>query len=49
VAFATFRAIHSRYSFLEVGDMDGSAVWRRGLKAIKEIRREEPKEGEAVN
>jgi hypothetical protein len=29
--------------------MDGSAVWRRVLKAIKEIQREEPREGEAVN
>jgi hypothetical protein len=36
-------------SFLEAGDMEGSAVWRRVLKAIKEIRREEPREGEAVN
>jgi hypothetical protein len=35
--------------FLEKGDMDGSAVWRRVLKAINEIRREEPHEGEAVN
>ena len=26
----------------------GSAVWRRGLKAVKEIQRQEPKEGEAV-
>jgi len=36
-------------SFLEAGDMDGSAVWRRVLKAIKEIWREERHEGEAVN
>jgi len=35
-------------SFLEAGDMAGSAVWCRVLKAIKEIR-EEPEEGEAVN
>ena len=35
--------------FLDKGDMDGSAVWRRVLKAIKEIWREEPREGEAVN
>jgi len=35
--------------FLEDGDMDGSTVWRRVLKAIKEIRREEPRKGEAVN
>ena len=36
-------------SFLEAGDMAGSAVWRRVLKAVKEIQREEPGEGEAVN
>lgn len=36
-------------SFLEAGDVAGSAVWRRGLKAIKEIWREEPRKGEAVN
>jgi len=36
-------------SLLEAGDMDGSAVWRRVLKAIKEIWREERHEGEAVN
>jgi hypothetical protein len=35
--------------FLESGDLDGCAVWKRVLKAIKEIRREEPREGEAVN
>ena len=35
--------------FLEDGDMAGSAVWRRVLKAVKEIQREEPGEGEAVN
>ena len=35
--------------FLEAGNMAGSAVWRRVLKAIKEIWREEPEEGEAVN
>ena len=36
-------------SFLEAGDMASSAVWRRVLKAIKEIWREEPREGEALN
>jgi len=35
--------------FLKDGDMAGSAAWRRVLKAIKEIWREEPREGEAVN
>ena len=36
-------------SFLEAGDVDGSAVWRRVLRAIKEIQRQEPHEGEKVN
>jgi len=36
-------------SFLEAGDMAGSAVWRRVLKAINEIRREKRYEGESVN
>jgi hypothetical protein len=35
--------------FLEKGDMDGSAVWRHILKVIKEIWRDKPQEGEAVN
>jgi hypothetical protein len=34
-------------SFLEAGAMDGSAVWKRVLKAIKEIERQERLEGEA--
>lgn len=36
-------------SVLEAGDLDGSAAWRRVPQAIKEIRRQEPEEGEAVN
>jgi hypothetical protein len=36
-------------SFLDAGDIDGSMTWKRVLKAIKEIQREEPREGEAVN
>lgn len=36
-------------SFFEAGDVDGSATWRRVLRAIMEIQREEPHEGEAVN
>jgi hypothetical protein len=46
---ADFVAAQRADSFLEAGDIDGSAVWKRVLKAIKEIHREEPKEGEAVN
>jgi hypothetical protein len=36
-------------SFLEAGDVDGQMIWKRVLKAVKEIQREEPHEGEAVN
>jgi hypothetical protein len=36
-------------SFLEAGDVDGQIIWKRVLKAIKEIRRQEPREGESVN
>jgi transposase len=35
--------------FLEAGDADGSAAWQRVGTAIKEIRRQEPRDGEAVN
>ena len=31
------------------GSLDGQRVWKRVLAAVKEIRREEPREGEAVN
>ena len=36
-------------SFLEAGDVDGLAVWRRVLKAIKELQRQDSREGEVVN
>ncbi len=36
-------------SFIDAGDIYGSMTWKRVLKAIKEIQREEPEEGEAVN
>ncbi len=29
--------------------LDGQRVWKRVLAAVKEIQREEPEEGEAVN
>jgi hypothetical protein len=31
-------------SFLEAGDVDGQMIWKRVLKAVKEIQREEPHE-----
>ena len=34
-------------SFLDAGDSDGSAVWKQVLKAVKEIQRQEPREGDA--
>jgi len=42
-------AAQRAYDFLAAGDMAGSAAWRRLLKAIKEIWREESREGETVN
>ena len=37
------------YAMLEKGSVDGQQVWKRVLAAVKEIQREEPREGEAVN
>lgn len=34
---------------LDAGDLDGAAVWRRIIRAIEELQRKEPREGEAVN
>ena len=34
---------------LDRGDLDGYAVWRQVLKAVEELLREEPREGERVN
>ena len=36
-------------AMLEKGSLDGLRVWKRVLAAVKEIQREEPREGEAVN
>ena len=36
-------------AMLEKGSLDGPRVWKRVLAAVKEIQREEPREGEAVN
>ncbi len=46
---ADLEAAQRADGFLDAGDMDGLAVWKRVLKAIKEIQRQEPREGEAVN
>ncbi len=34
---------------LEADDVDAYAVWKRILRAVEELRREEPKPGEAVH
>ncbi len=34
---------------LEAGDLDGYAVWKRILRAVEELLRVEPIEGERVN
>ena len=36
-------------AMLEKGSVDGQRVWKRVLAAVKEIQRQEPREGEAVN
>ena len=36
-------------AMIERADLDGYAVWRRVLKAVEELLREEPREGERVN
>ncbi len=34
---------------LEAGDLDGCAAWKRILRAVKELLRVEPVDGERVN
>ncbi len=34
---------------LDKGDLDGYAVWKRILRAVGELQRAEPTEGEQVN
>ena len=36
-------------AMLEAGDLDGYAVWKGIVKAIEELLREEPGNGERVN
>ncbi len=36
-------------AMLDKGDLDGYAVWKRVLKAVEELLRVEPTEGERVN
>ena len=46
---ATLEAAQRADAMLEGGAIDGQRVWKRVLAAVKEIQRQEPREGEAVN
>ncbi len=35
--------------FLDQGNLDGQRVWIRIMEAIEELRRERPKDGEAMH
>ncbi len=48
-AEADLEAAQRADALLERGAIDGQRVWKRVLRAIKEIQRQEPREGEAVN
>ncbi len=36
-------------AMLDMGDLDGYAVWKRILRAVEELQGSEPKPGEAVH
>ncbi len=46
---AALEAAQSADAMLEKGCLDGQKIWKRILAAVKEIQREERREGEAVN
>ncbi len=46
---AALEAAQRADAMLEKGSLDGQRVWKRVLAAVKEIQRQEPREGEAVN
>jgi hypothetical protein len=46
---AALEAAQRADAMLEKGSLDGQRVWKRVLVAVKEIQRQEPREGEAVN
>ncbi len=46
---AILEAAQRADAMLEKGCLDGQRVWKRALAAVKEIQRQEPQEGEAVN
>ncbi len=46
---AALEAAQCADAMLEKGSLDGLRVWKRVLAAVKEIQRQEPRAGEAVN
>ena len=46
---ASLEAAQCADAMLDRGSLDGQRAWKRVLAAVKEIRREEPREGEVVN
>ncbi len=46
---AALEAAQRADAMLEEGSLDGQRVWKRVLAAVKEIQRQEPREGEVVN
>jgi hypothetical protein len=46
---AALEAAQRADAMLEKGSLDGQRVWKRVLSALKEIQRQELREGEAVN
>ncbi len=46
---ATFEAAQRADGMLDKGYLGGQRIWKRVLAAVKEIQRQEPREGEAVN
>ncbi len=46
---AALEAAQRADAMLENGSLDGQRVWKRVLAAVKEIQRQELREGEAVN
>jgi hypothetical protein len=44
---AAMEAAQRADAMLEKGSVDGQRMWRRVLAAVKEIQRQEPREGEA--
>jgi hypothetical protein len=46
---AALEAAQRADAMLDKGAIDGQRIWKRVLKAVKEIQRDEPREGETVN